>query len=191
METKRPPGRPRKHPLPDPNAPKRGPGRPRKDESPDPALLSVDQIEQQAYVDSLLNKPPRIGRKPLLEADEDTLRTIAELAKLFCTQSEAAGFLGVSLRTFQNFLADNEQARETWDDGLQHAKISLRRKQLALADKNAPAAIFLGKNYLGQKDEHHTTTTVNKPANELTEAELMEIATGGRQGAPRPAKAVH
>ncbi|MCB1466628.1 MAG: hypothetical protein KDK08_05655 [Rhizobiaceae bacterium] len=149
-------------------------------------------MEQQAYVEGLLNKAPRIGRKPILDADEDTLRTIAELAKLFCTQSEAAGFLGVSLRTFQNFLAEHDDARETWDDGLQHAKISLRRKQLALADKNAPAAIFLGKNYLGQKDEHHTTTTINKPAAELSEAELMEIATGGKQGKPQAApKAVH
>lgn len=31
-------------------------------------------------------------------------------------------------------------------------KISLRKSQLKLAEKNAAMAIFLGKNYLGQKD---------------------------------------
>ena len=30
--------------------------------------------------------------------------------------------------------------------------ISLRRAQFALAEKSAPMAIFLGKNYLGQTD---------------------------------------
>ena len=144
----------------------------------------LNEVEAQA--EELLNKPVRIGRKPILDADEDTLKTIGELAKLFCTQAEAAGFLGVGLRTFQNFLNANEVAKNVWEDGLQHAKISLRRKQLALADKNAPAAIFLGKNYLGQKDEHHTTTTVNKPVNEMTEAELLEIAKSGAAAKPAP-----
>lgn len=32
-------------------------------------------------------------------------------------------------------------------------KISLRRSQWRLAEKNANMAIFLGKQYLGQKDE--------------------------------------
>lgn len=36
VPVKRGPGRPRKHPLPDPNAPKRGPGRPRKHPLPEP-----------------------------------------------------------------------------------------------------------------------------------------------------------
>ena len=32
--------------------------------------------------------------------------------------------------------------------------MSLRRKQFKLADANASMAIFLGKNYLQQKDSH-------------------------------------
>src|SRR6185312_4616298 len=100
----------------------------------------------------------------------------------------------VCRKTFQNFLADCEEARDVWDDGLMHAKVSLRRKQLGLADKNAPAAIFLGKNYLGQKDESTTNMNISKPATEMTEAELMEIAM--RRSAPAaapadPKKSVH
>jgi hypothetical protein len=140
----------------------------------------IEKTEIEAEAEDLLNKPVRIGRRPILEPNEETLKTLGELAKLFCTQAEAAGFLGVAIRTFTNFLTNHEVAKNVWEDGLQHAKISLRRKQLALADKNAPAAIFLGKNYLGQKDEHHTTTTVAKPAAEMSEAELLELARSGQ-----------
>jgi hypothetical protein len=129
----------------------------------------IDFLEQE------LSKPVRYGPRPKLEPDEPTLRLIGELARLFATQREIAGVLGVGQSTFHNFMSNHEEAREVYENGLQHAKISLRRKQLALADKNAPAGIFLGKNYLGQKDEHHTTTTVNTPAADLSEAELLEI----------------
>jgi hypothetical protein len=38
--------------------------------------------------------------------------------------------------------------------------ISLRRSQFQLAQKNAAMAIFLGKNYLGQKDTANETRVV-------------------------------
>lgn len=120
-----------------------------------------------------------IGRRAALQTDEETLRTISELAKLLCTQKELGAVLGVSERTLNKFLSENEVAYAAWEDGMQFGKLSLRRKQFALADKNAPAAIFLGKNLLGQKDEHHTTTTVKQEAKELSEDELIEIAKRG------------
>jgi DNA-binding XRE family transcriptional regulator len=146
--------------------------------------------EEKSFLDQKLAEPVK-KRGKLLSSDDDTLRTVSELAKLFCTQEEIAAVLGVSRRTLQSFLADNPEAHEAWEDGIQYAKISLRRKQLALADKNAPAAIFLGKNYLGQKDEHHHHSTVRSDAKELSETELMEIAarspgpgTGGKPEKP-------
>ncbi|WP_298962254.1 hypothetical protein [uncultured Methylobacterium sp.] len=122
-----------------------------------------------------LTRPVRYGPRPKLEPDDETLRTIGELAKLFATQAEIAGVLGVPRTTFIDFLNRHPEAREVMENGLQVARISLRRKQFALADKNAPAAIFLGKNYLAQKDEHHTTTTVGTPLNELTNEQLTEL----------------
>jgi hypothetical protein len=133
------------------------------------------QGQEPDFLEQELSKPVRYGPRPKLEPDEPTLRLIGELARLFATQREIAGVLGVGQSTFNLFMDRHSEAREVYENGLQHAKISLRRKQLALADKNAPAGIFLGKNYLGQKDEHHTTTTVNTPAAELSEAELLEI----------------
>jgi hypothetical protein len=146
------------------------------------ALHAMREAEDQAnegqpvdFLEQELSKPVRYGPRPKLEPDEQTLRLIGELARLFATQKEIAGVLGVAQPTFHLFMDRHSEAREVYENGLQHAKISLRRKQLALADKNAPAGIFLGKNYLGQKDEHHTTTTVNTPAADLTEAELEQI----------------
>lgn len=48
--------------------------------------------------------------------------------------------------------------------------VSLRRSQWKLADKNASMAIFLGKQYLGQKDVVETQIVNNGIIDELTEA---------------------
>jgi hypothetical protein len=160
------------------DAPRRR-GRPTKEEAAAreaaAKAAAEKQAEEGAFLDELLSRP--IGaRKTKLQPDEDTLRALAEIARLFGTQEEAAAILGVSDRTLRSFFTEYPDAREVWDDGLMHAKVSLRRKQMALADKNAPASIFLGKNYLGQKDENHTNLQVNKPAEEMSEAELLELA---------------
>ena len=73
---------------------------------------------------------------------------VEELASIFCTQQEIASVMDVSLRTLQN----DENFYIHYKKGLEHAKMSLRRKQFKLAEKNTAMAIFLGKNYLGQKD---------------------------------------
>jgi hypothetical protein len=175
--------------------PPRRRGRPTKEAAAAYAAAAQEKAkkdaEETSFLDEVLAKP--IKRRPTkIQPDEDTLRVIGELGKLFCTQEEVAAVLGVCRKTFQNFLADCPQAREVWDDGLMHAKVSLRRKQLALADKNAPAAIFLGKNYLGQKDESTTNINHSKPVAEMTEAELMEIAMRKSAEPAKPeAKKVH
>jgi len=159
------------------------------------AAQAAEPTAEDQILDEMIARPHQ-GRKALLEADEETLRVIHELAKIGATQKEIAAILGVSDRTLQNFLYDNPPAYEAWEDGQQKMKISLRRKQLSLADKNAPMAIFLGKNLLGQKDEHHNNLTVNKPAEEMSEQELLDIAARGakanKAGAKdEPKKAVH
>ncbi|SHH05795.1 hypothetical protein [Bradyrhizobium erythrophlei] len=166
--------------------PKRRRGRPTKEEAAarEAAAKAVaeKEAEEGAFLDELLSRP--IGlRRTKLQPDEDTLRALAEIARLFGTQEEAAAILGVSPRTISNFFNDYPETREVWEDGLMHAKVSLRRKQLALADKNAPAAIFLGKNYLAQKDENHTNLNVRKEATEMSEAELLELASRAKKPA--------
>lgn len=55
-------------------------------------------------------------------------------------------------------------------NGLMQLKIELRQSQLALAKKSAAMAIFLGKNYLGQKD----TPTNDDPEALKKARELLE-----------------
>jgi hypothetical protein len=159
-------------------------GRPTKEEAAARAAAAHDEQKKQAKEDEFLDlklAEPLKKRKGMLEPDEDTLRTLFELGKLFCTQDEAAAVLGCSKRTLAYFFAECEIARDTWDDGLQHAKVSLRRKQMALADKNAPASIFLGKNYLGQKDETTVNQNITKDVKKMSEAQLEEIASRGQR----------
>jgi hypothetical protein len=162
-------------------------GRPTKEEAAARKAASdkaaEEKAEEGAFLDEVLSRPIK-RRNTKLQPDEDTLRSLGELGKLFCTQDEAAAVLGVCKKTFSTFLGEYPEARESWDDGLMHAKVSLRRKQLALADKNAPAAIFLGKNYLAQKDENTTNLNVSKPVNEMTEDQLLEIAGQGVPSKP-------
>ncbi|WP_051346579.1 hypothetical protein [Bradyrhizobium sp. th.b2] len=161
--------------------PPRRRGRPTKEAAAAYAAAAQEKQKkdnkENEYLDEVLAQPiKRRAAQAKLQPDEETLRTIGELGKLFCTQEEVAAVLGVARQTFVKFLSDCPEARNVWDDGLMHAKVSLRRKQLTLADKNAPAAIFLGKNYLGQKDESTTNVNHSTPVAEMTEAQLMEIA---------------
>jgi hypothetical protein len=177
------------------SAPRRR-GRPSKAEIAErEAALAAAGRRPEEISDQILNQklsePVSIGRKKKLELNEDTLLTISELAKLLCTQKEIAAVLGVTEPALRWFFEANPDAYAAWEDGQQYGKISLRRKQFALADKNAPAAIFLGKNILGQKDEHHTTTTVNRPATELSDADLMDIIQRGTKQKPSKDKSVH
>lgn len=71
---------------------------------------------------------------------------------LHCTDSEAAGFLGVSLRMFRSMIKHDVVAKRAWEEGHAEGKVSIRRKQFRLADSSAPMAIFLGKQYLNQSD---------------------------------------
>lgn len=171
--------------------PPRKRGRPTKAEQAARAAAEQTIQEKEAkeaeFLDNLLTAPVK-PRKTKLQPDEETLRTLSEIAKLFATQEEAAAILGVSKRTLTTFLSENELARNAWDDGIQRAKVSLRRKQFALADKNAPAAIFLGKNYLGQKDENHTKLNVTTEVAQMTEEQLLEIAARAPAAPRQPPK---
>lgn len=73
---------------------------------------------------------------------------IEKLASIMCTQEEIATFVGCSVDTLQR----DETFCGIYKKGIDSGKMSLRRKQWKLADKSPAMAIFLGKQYLGQKD---------------------------------------
>ena len=96
--------------------------------------------------------PSKGGRPRALQADAQTLKMLRAWSSIMCTEAEAASVLSVSLNTFKKFLADYPEAQAAFDEGRGQGRMSLRRKQFALAEKIAAVAIFLGKNYLGQSD---------------------------------------
>lgn len=84
---------------------------------------------------------------------------IKRMAEIMCTNEEIADVLGVGVDLITN---DNNNAvfQAAKREGQVRGKMSLRRKQFALAEKNANMAIFLGKNYLDQKDKQEVESTL-------------------------------
>ena len=102
----------------------------------------------------------KVGR-PKFQIDYET---VEKLAHIQCTKTEIANFLGCSVDTLDR---DNNFA-EHYKKGLDGGKMSLRRMQFKLAEKNSAMAIFLGKQYLGQKDNPEEQDR-NNFANSLVE----------------------
>lgn len=86
------------------------------------------------------------GGRPKKEINYELVES---LATIMCTQEEIANVLGISVRTLQR---DSEFCR-IYKKGLEDGKSSLRRNQFKLSETNATMAIWLGKQYLGQRDK--------------------------------------
>lgn len=83
-----------------------------------------------------------------------------KLCMLQCTEEEIAGFYDCSVDTINNWCKKTygETFSETYKKKSSKGKMSLRRMQWKLAEKNASMAIFLGKQVLGQRDVIETGT---------------------------------
>ena len=79
-----------------------------------------------------------------------------QLCGLQCTLEEMEAFFSCDHKTIARWCRETYEGKrfsQVFREKRQIGKISLRRKQLRLAERSAAMAIFLGKNYLGQKDE--------------------------------------
>lgn len=121
---------------------KRGRGRPKKGEE------KIDPFQ-----------PAKVGRPYVLEPDERTLSVIRGMRNVQCTAEEIAAAMSVSLSAFAAFRKRCPEAEEAFRHGEALGKVSLRRTQFRLAQKQGSVAIFLGKQYLGQADKIDTKHT--------------------------------
>jgi hypothetical protein len=91
------------------------------------------------------------GGRPRFEID---YAMVEKLAGLQCTQEEIASFLGCSVDTLQ---AD-EKFSGLYKDGIAKGRMSLRRHQWrALEEGNSTMLVWLGKQYLGQREKNELT----------------------------------
>ena len=96
------------------------------------------------------------------------LALVEKLASIQCTIKEISAVIDIPATTLQG----RADFRSAYEKGLENGKASLRRSQFTLAKKNATMAIWLGKQYLGQRDIHEHSVT--EDSKEL----LKEIANG-------------
>ncbi len=97
---------------------------------------------------------------------------LQNLGSIFCTIKEAASVLGVSEPTIHAFFERIPEAREIFERGLDMGRVSLRRNQMALSKTNATMGIFLGYQYLGQKDHRNPIRDPGLPIDENTIANM-------------------
>jgi len=141
------------------------------------------------------------GGRPRLEFD---LRLVEDLGKIQSTHSELAAVLNVSIDTVERRLKDDSEFCGAYEKGLENGKSSLRRIQWKAAlGGNTTMQIWLGKQYLSQRDMHSAELTGAKgepliPAqmvtglDESTRTLLRELRgrlprTGQERALPAPA----
>ena len=77
-----------------------------------------------------------------------------KLCYMQCTETEIAAFFNCSVDTIENWCKETYETTfsDIYKQKAEYGKISLRRTQLKLAEKSPAMAIFLGKQYLKQRD---------------------------------------
>lgn len=109
--------------------------------------------------------------RPQIEIDKNLFE---RLCGLFCTLDDIAGVFKCSPDTIERWCARTygEGFADTYKKFSAVGISSLRRYQFELAKKSPAMAIWMGKQYLGQKDRHEieTSDVSNENYNKLIEA---------------------
>ena len=93
----------------------------------------------------------KMGR-PKIEIDT---KEFEKLCGIQCTLNEIAYWFHCSVDTIENFCKKNYKMTfsEAYKNHSAWGKISLRRNQFKMSEHSCAMAIWLGKQYLGQKEE--------------------------------------
>ena len=106
---------------------------------------------------------------------------VEKLCRLNCTDDELASFFGVCRKTVERERKSNPEFNEVIERGKNFGKLSLRRRQVELANTGNPTMlIWLGKVYLQQRENvtlDSNVTTVTMTAEEYKKAreEAMDL----------------
>lgn len=91
------------------------------------------------------------GGRPKKQIDQ---KMFENMCAIQCTKDEICSILDIDEKTLTRWCKDTYSMgfSEIFKKKSKIGLMSLRRTQFKLAEKNASMAIFLGKQYLGQKD---------------------------------------
>lgn len=94
-----------------------------------------------------------MGRKRIVWAEQQ-FRQFENLCSLQCTEEEICSVMNVSDKTLNRLLKEHYKMdfSEAHKKYSAVGKISLRRTQFKMAERSDRMAIWLGKQYLGQKE---------------------------------------
>ena len=101
-----------------------------------------------------------------------------QLCGLQCTLEEMEAFFNCDHKTIARWCRETYEGKrfsQVFREKRQIGKIYLRRKQLRLAERSAAMAIFLGKNYLGQKDEPEEAASVEDAVSIVDDVPTTEV----------------
>lgn len=115
--------------------------------------------------------------RPRKEIDQ---KQFENLCGLQCTKSEICSWFGITDKTLESW------CKRTYKTGFSDVfaekrglgKISLRRAQFRLAEKNAAMAIWLGKQMLGQRENPEEADATNMMHEDGLSKSLRELAEG-------------
>lgn len=100
------------------------------------------------------------------------IKQFENLCGLQCTKEEICSFFEITDKTLERWCIRTYKKgfSEVFKEKRGKGKISLRRMQWRLAEKNANMAIFLGKNYLGQTDQMSANINMDIKPDALSES---------------------
>lgn len=115
--------------------------------------------------------------RPRKEIDQ---KQFENLCGLQCTLEEICGWFGVTDKTLDGWCKRTYRASfsEVFRQKRGLGKVSLRRSQWRLAGKNASMAIWLGKQYLGQRDVVDLGLPTDNAQEDALSVSLREMAEG-------------
>lgn len=103
---------------------------------------------------------------------------VGDLCKLQCTGEEIASFLDISYDTLERHCKEDHDIKigDYIKEKRQSGNVSLRRRQWLLAQSgNATMCIWLGKQYLGQKDKNDFSSEDGSMSNDGLSTEQREL----------------
>ena len=106
--------------------------------------------EEDIITIQCFNKLSTKGR-PKYKLNNLGINIIEKLSNLYCSKEEIAYILGVDISVLENSV-NKYIFNDIYKKGLEGGKVRLRKSQFELAKRSHTMAIWLGKQYLGQKD---------------------------------------